>query len=168
MAEDARNSNDSARPISFWGWPALVSLAVFILDQLTKLYFCNRFELGNDVINVIPGFFNLVHYRNTGGAWGMLGGYTWILGLISLAAFVGFIIIFKKQNKGNRLIAASFALLIGGIAGNMVDRIFRGSVVDFLDFFIGDCHWPAFNVADSAICVSMAALIVLMSFQKDK
>ena len=167
MAEDAQKSNGSARPISFWGWPALVSLVVFILDQLTKLYFCNNFEVGSGV-NVIPNFFNLVHYRNTGGAWGMLGNYTWILGLISLAAFVGFIIVFKKQNKGNRLVAASFAVLIGGIAGNMVDRIFRGSVVDFLDFFISDCHWPAFNVADSAICVSMVALIVLLSFQKDK
>ena len=167
MAEGAQKSVEATRPIPFWGWPALAALAVFVFDQLTKLFFSRHFALGNGV-NVIPGFFNLVHVRNTGGAWGMLGNYTWILGLISLAAFVGFIIVFKKQNKGDKLIAASFALLIGGIAGNMVDRIFRGSVIDFLDFFIGEHHWPAFNVADSAICVSMAVLIVLLSLQKEK
>lgn len=152
--------------IGFWGWPAWTALLVFLLDQGTKFAVNHFWQIGF-CRQIIPRLFNLVHYRNTGGAWGIFSQHTWILGLISLTAFIAFIWVFKSQNKGDRWIAFYFSLLIGGVAGNMVDRIFRHSVIDFLDFHVNTAHWPAFNVADSAICVAIIALL-LLSFRKEK
>ena len=108
---------------------------------------------------MIPGLFNLVHWRNPGCAWGFLEHHTYLLSLISLAAFILLLVFFRKQNCGSRMVAFALALLEGGIAGNMVDRMFRNSVIDFLDFYIGTSHWPAFNIADSAICVSIGLIL---------
>ena len=166
----SESSDIAAKPspvsIGFWGWPAWTALLVFLLDQGTKIAINHFCQIGF-CRQIIPRLFNLVHYRNTGGAWGILSQHTWILGLISLVAFIAFIWVFRSQNKGDKWVAFSFSLLIGGIAGNMVDRIFRHSVIDFLDFHINKAHWPAFNVADSAICVAVF-LLLLLSFRKEK
>ena len=158
MAEDTKTTPKPG--ISLWGWPLVVIITTFALDQLSKIVIDRCCELGWDQ-PIIPGFFNLVYLQNKGAAWGIFNQHTWLLALISMVAFVFILFIFKKQNEGSKLAAFALALLEGGIAGNMVDRIFRAAVIDFLDFHIAGYHWPAFNIADSAICVSIAILLYI-------
>lgn len=138
----------------------LISLAVVGLDQLTKQLIVS--SVGPfEVIEVAP-FFNIVHVRNTGSAFGMfkeLGNVFFIAVACLAMAFIAGLIV---KDKDNRLI---YSLLLGGAAGNLIDRIRYGSVVDFLDFYIGRFHWPAFNVADSALTVGVALLLVKTLFR---
>lgn len=147
------------KSISFWGWPCIIAFLILVLDQLTKWLIDVNCPIGWSH-NIIPGFFNLVHTRNTGGAWGILNQHTWLLALFSFVAFLLLLRFFKAWNAGNTFTATALALLQGGIVGNMIDRAFRKSVIDFLDFFLGNAHWPAFNVADSAICVAIFFLCI--------
>ena len=154
--------------IGFWGWPALVAFAVFAIDQLSKIAVDKFFEIGSSR-PIIPGLFELVHVRNTGCAWGMFSEHTWILALFSLLVFIGIAFFYKKLCKDSKFSALAMALLQGGIIGNMLDRGVRASVIDFLDFHIGIHHWPAFNIADSAICIAVGLLLVQSFFlEKDK
>ena len=152
--------------ISFWGWPSIVASLVFALDQLSKIAVDKFFELGSSR-PVIPGLFELVHFRNTGCAWGMFSEHTWVLALFSLAVFIAIAISFRKLCGNSKFAALAMALLQGGIAGNMLDRGLRASVIDFLDFHIGTHHWPAFNIADSAICIAVG-LLLYQSFFLEK
>ena len=153
-----KKSDSMKGGIPFLWWPLCVTAATFLLDQASKVIIDLNCPEGWRM-RVIPGIFNLVHWRNTGCAWGMLERHTYILSLISLAAFILVLFFFRKHNYGSRLVAFALALLEGGIAGNMVDRMFRNSVIDFLDFYIGQAHWPAFNIADSAICISIGMIL---------
>ena len=164
--EEPKSKTPLTAGISLWGWPLGIVLGCYALDQLTKWIVIRSIAYG-EAIAVIPGFFSLVHLRNTGAAWSILSGYTWLLALISVTALVAIAALFRRWNGGSRLMAAMVALLLGGIAGNMTDRLFRGNVVDFLDFSLCGYHWPAFNVADSAICVSIAVLI-FVSWRQEK
>jgi signal peptidase II len=114
------------------------------------------------VITVIPGFFNIVKVGNKGAAWGMFSGHTWPLLAISLLFLVGMILFLRSLTEYHLERYYALALVAGGILGNSVDRIWRGgSVVDFLDFYIANLpHWPAFNVADSAICIGVGIYII--------
>jgi len=155
-----RQTDALPKAISFRGWSFWCALLVFLIDQVSKAAIDHFCPIGY-CHNVIPGFFNLVHYRNTGSAWGMFSNHTWILGGISLLAFAAFIAYFKRICKDDFLTALAMSVFIGGIAGNMVDRICRHSVIDFIDVYVSGHHWPAFNIADSAICVAVGALVVL-------
>ena len=166
MADNTKNTPQK-HGIGLLGWPLVVIIVTFALDQLSKIIIDKCCELGLDQ-PIIPGFFDLVYVQNKGAAWGIFHQHTWLLALISTAAFLFILFIFKKQNEGNKLIAFSLALLEGGIAGNMVDRIFRAAVIDFLDFHIAGYHWPAFNIADTAICVSIALLLYIQLFPNRK
>ncbi|MBR0459514.1 MAG: signal peptidase II [Victivallales bacterium] len=146
-------------------WPLLVMAVVFLLDWVSKEWILRRTEWGW-VHDVIPGFFEWVHVRNTGAAWGMFSQHTWVLALISLVAFLAILYWFPVICKGSRWMDLAFSLLLGGIAGNMVDRIFRGYVVDFLSFHWGSHYFPAFNIADSAITVAVIFVILLTFFEK--
>lgn len=144
-----------------------VALPLYVLDQTTKaLILMNVGE--DDVVPVIPGFFNLVQVHNTGAAFGMLSNNNlFFMGLSSVALIViGFLSwrgIFR--DKFSRM---AVALLISGVAGNLTDRILHGYVVDFLDFILPWYgRWPAFNVADSCICVA-ALLFIISSFLEEK
>lgn len=151
----------------FCGLPGLLALLVFALDQLTKWLVCSQCEIGWGH-DIIPGFFTLVHVRNKGAAWGIFSEHTWLLGLLSLVCFVLLAVFFDRLTHRRTFAAIQLGLLAGGIIGNMVDRLFRHSVVDFLDFHWQDVyHYPAFNVADSAICVSMF-LLVIWSFREER
>lgn len=142
--------------------------AVLVLDQITKswidatLPFETYYEPGR--VTVIPTFFHIVHVGNTGAAWGLFAGKSlWlaILALITLSA----IFAFRRQLELRRpIIQVIFGLLCGGIVGNLVDRLLHGHVIDFLLFTFGKFHWPAFNLADSAICIGVA-LYLLYSFR---
>ncbi len=116
--------------------------------------------LPGEGVPVIPGFFNLVYVRNTGAAWGMLGGLTgWLVVFSILMLLV--IVIFRRSFLNDTLTHRfAFGFMIGGIVGNLIDRVRLQYVVDFLDFHAGVHHFPAFNVADSAICIGVGLYMI--------
>ncbi len=138
--------------------------AVVLLDQFTKLAVVRSMRLGS-VIPVVPGFFNLVHIRNTGIAFGMFNdgtamGKTLLLAAAGILA-LGFLAwILRDMEAGDWLGGLAVGCVAGGAIGNLIDRLRLGEVVDFLDAFWRTHHWPAFNMADSAITVGVALLII--------
>jgi len=144
-------------------WILLVfCIGVLLLDQWTKSMVVQKLPLYQRV-DVIQGFFNLTHVRNTGGAFGIFGGEKGGLGSIlfvavSLIAIGAIIVLFLKIKVNEKTLAISFSLILGGAVGNLIDRLRYGEVVDFLDFHLSTYHWPAFNVADSAICVGIGLM----------
>jgi signal peptidase II len=127
---------------------------VVILDQATKYAVRSRFALG-DGLTVLPGLFDLRYIQNTGAAWGMLEGLShWliVLSVVMLAILIRFRHTFTTHSLCSRL---ALALMGAGIVGNLLDRVTFGYVVDFLDFYWASHHFPAFNVADSAICTGV-------------
>lgn len=124
--------------------------AICLLDQATKWYVVANWEIGTHIA-VVPGFFSLVHWRNTGAAWGILHQQTGLLSMLSLLVLVLAVVFSRQIIEGHWERAVALALIEGGIVGNLIDRLARSSVVDFLAFGIGSYQWPAFNVADSAI-----------------
>ena len=144
----------------------IIFFILVVLDQLTKYLIVANSELIYKPLVVIPGLFNIVSVRNTGAAWGMFHGNNVILLFIASIAFCVLIIFFRSITEmcPERYIALS--LVLSGIVGNSIDRLFRHSVVDFLDFCIGSYHWPAFNVADSAICIGVCILVISFLFRK--
>lgn len=131
-------------PKIFW----VISIAVFFSDQISKLIVDKLFF---QPVNL--WFFSIAKTRNTGIAWGFLQGSNSILILISIIIIV-LIIYYRSQFIKNNLSLVSSALILGGALGNLADRIFYGSVLDFIDFYF----WPVFNVADSAITIGGAML----------
>lgn len=140
--------------------PALILAALAAaLDQLTKALALRAFADGSATV-VIPGVFDLRLVRNTGAAWGMLAGRRFLLAAIS-AAMLALLWANRRELAASRLGRVASGLLAGGIAGNLIDRAFRGEVVDFLDFHWHDIwSWPTFNVADTAICVGTGLLLL--------
>ncbi|OGQ58853.1 MAG: signal peptidase II [Deltaproteobacteria bacterium RIFCSPLOWO2_02_FULL_53_8] len=140
-----------------------IAAAIAIVDQITKAAVLARLFF-TESVSVIPGLFNLVHYRNPGAAFSILSsggtGRTVFLLTTSIVALIiiGFI---ARQARGG-LQGAALGLIAGGALGNLVDRVRFGYVVDFLDFYIGGYHWPAFNVADSAI--TTGAILAVFAF----
>jgi len=139
-----------------------LTLPLYLLDQWTKWLVIQRFEIGES-LTVIPGFFNLVHVTNTGAAFGMFSGNNLPFILLSLVAITAVVYLYLRGHLHDVWTRSACALLLTGILGNLTDRLRIGHVVDFLDFHLGDSHWPSFNVADSCICVA-AALMILSSF----
>jgi signal peptidase II len=133
----------------------ILGLIVVLLDQWTKLWVRADFIYGGDPHVVTPGFFNLVYVRNEGAAWGMLGGQMPILILLSVVVLVLLAVYHRKVLNPTLDHRIALGLMVGGICGNLIDRIRVGWVTDFLDFYIGPYHWPSFNVADSAICIAV-------------
>ena len=138
----------------------LLILIVAMFDQLTKLMVIRNIPF-QDAIVVIPGFFAVTHVHNTGAAFSMMHDSNGFLTILSLAVLVGLIVL--RRHFCCYLMLSGWALLISGILGNVTDRLLRGHVVDFLDFQFGSYHWPAFNVADSCICVA-AGLFLISGF----
>lgn len=148
----------------------LPSLLVIALDQVTKLAVIRALR-PFDAISVIPGFFNLVHVRNPGIAFGLLSqlGTAWsafLLSAVTTAAIILLILWFGRLRDDDRRTAFGLSLIIGGAVGNLIDRVRLGEVVDFLDFYMGSFHWPAFNVADSAVTVGTIWLALSILFEK--
>ncbi|MDM5178620.1 signal peptidase II [Massilia sp. DJPM01] len=138
-----------------------IAAIVILLDQLTKIAIQKTFTFGEE--KVITSFFNLVLAYNKGAAFGFLnsqpGWQRYFFTGIAVIA-VGFILYMLKRHAGQRLFCWALALIMGGAIGNAIDRLAYGHVVDFLDFHVASFgHFPAFNVADSAICVGAALFI---------
>jgi signal peptidase II len=151
-----------AEPSRWWAWLGL-SFAVVAADQISKLAMIALFQPGEE--RVVTGFFSLVLAFNTGAAFSFLrdvGGWPrYLFSAVAIAA--GGLIIWLLRRGGDRLYCAGLALILGGAAGNLWDRLTLGHVVDFLLFHWDRWYYPAFNVADSAITVG-AALLILDSF----
>lgn len=144
-----------------------ISLPLYVLDQATKALIL-RFVGPEDIVPVIPGFFNLVQVHNTGAAFGMLKGNNFFFILLAGAALVVLAILTRRGVFKDRPARWAAALLAAGVAGNLTDRLLHGYVVDFLDFILPWYGpWPAFNIADSCICVA-AGLFILSSFLDGK
>jgi signal peptidase II len=146
-------------------WKMVLSwvVTILVLDQLTKMIVDGAMSL-HQSIPIIEGFFNLTYVRNTGAAFGIFAGSHEafrlpFLILVSVLA-LGFVAVMLKRlhNEEKGLISA-LSLIIGGAIGNLVDRVLYGEVIDFLDFYWSNYHWPAFNVADS--CITIGVLITL-------
>ncbi len=139
------------------------AVAVLLLDQGSKALVRHALPL-YEPREVIPGFFALRHCLNDGAAWSILSGSRWLLVGVSAVALAALVACRRDVLRlGRSLGSWIFALLGGGIAGNLVDRVWTGRVVDFLDFTFGTYHYPTFNVADSAICIGVL-LYLLASF----
>lgn len=144
-------------------WVLLIfCFGILLLDQWTKSLIVQKLPLYQRV-EVIQGFFNIIHVRNTGGAFGIFGGEKGGVGSIlfvavSLLAIGSIIYLFIKIKENEKTLALSFSLVLSGAIGNLIDRLRYGEVIDFLDFYLSSTHWPAFNVADSAICIGIGLL----------
>jgi signal peptidase II len=146
--------------------------AVIVLDQITKSVIAGRFGL-HESYPVINGFFNLVYVMNPGAAFGFLAGasatfrYVFFIGIniVALALILYYLI---KSKPESILIVVCLTLIFAGAVGNLFDRIRFGAVVDFLDIYIGTWHWPAFNVADSAISIGAVLMIWEMIINRKK
>lgn len=160
--EEALMTDASARPTpaKFAAWLCL-ELFVLGIDQATKIWFEQNFSLG-EVLPVCTGF-NLVLAHNTGAAFSFLadaGGWQrWAFAALAAAVIVAMIVLLVR-NSHRKLLSLSLTLIAAGALGNMIDRTVYGYVVDFLDFYWQGWHWPAFNVADVAICGGAFFLIV--------
>lgn len=145
----------------YWLW---LSAGVMLVDQVTKQMIV-KYLGWFDVQPVIPHF-NLVHMHNTGAAFSMLSSAPRVFFVVlGVGVSLGILWWLRQNPRGQTLFALSLSLILGGALGNVIDRVRFGQVVDFLDFHAGSWHWPAFNVADSAITVG-AVLLILDGFRK--
>lgn len=143
----------------------LVAAIVFVLDQLSKLWIQQTIPVWEKGFTVIPGFFDIVHILNRGAAFGFLNRHDidWqrpFFIVVSILALGLIWVLARSQEDDGPFYVYGLGLILGGALGNLMDRARLGVVVDFLDFYVGDMHWPAFNVADMGICVGAAALLV--------
>ncbi len=149
---------------------AIIAGLIVIFDQITKAVILNAMPLYHSV-PVIPEFFSLTHIHNPGGAFGFLANQSssirnFLFLFISLLAICLIFYFYKNTPKTHPLLSTGFAMIFGGAIGNLIDRIRFGKVVDFLDFYIGNLHWPAFNVADSAVTVGIFIFIFHLLIKK--
>ncbi len=151
-----------------------LTLFVIVFDQLTKYLVMQRFGL-HESMPIIPGFFDLTYVRNTGAAFGFMATahpsfrVPFFL-VVPVVALVAIAYIFRRIPETDWKLSIALSLVVGGAVGNLIDRVFLGYVVDFLDFYWGPQHFPAFNVADTAICIGVGVLTLdlLTQDKKDK
>jgi signal peptidase II len=152
----------------------LIAGGVVVLDRLTKWLVSQRITL-HDSVDVIPGVFRLTHVQNQGAAFGLFSESpsefkVAMLILFSVAALAVVSALLWKNGNAMNTTAIALSLVAGGAMGNLWDRVASGRVIDFLDFYLGSHHWPAFNVADSAIVVGALLLLseIFLSPQEEK
>ena len=144
----------------------ILAAAVIVLDIWTKALVLARIDL-HETIPIIPNFFQLVHVRNTGAAFGIGANASsrivpLLLNFGAIAVFFVVVVYALRSAATDRVLQTGLHLILGGAIGNLLDRFRFGYVVDFLDVYVGTKHWPAFNVADSAICIGIALLFLDM------
>ncbi|MGO8764699.1 MAG: signal peptidase II [Limisphaerales bacterium] len=152
---------------------AALALVILALDQWSKWFLLRSLgDFPDDEKVIIPGFFKFVHWGNTGAAWSLFSGNNGVLALVALVALV--LLFFTRHHFESHtwLGQIAYGLIFGGIAGNLVDRLHRHEVVDFIRFFMvqrggGEIGFPAFNLADSAICTGVG-LIFLITWKNEQ
>ncbi|MBZ5547431.1 MAG: signal peptidase II [Acidobacteriia bacterium] len=148
----------------------LIALLVIALDRFTKWTIAHKLSV-HDGIQVIPGFFRIIHAENPGAAFGIFADSPspWKVGMLILFSMIALVIVCALLWKNSHTLTttgAGLSLILGGAIGNLWDRLVSGHVVDFLLFYIGRYQWPAFNVADSAIVVGAGLLVFEILFTK--
>jgi len=141
-----------------------LSAFLFSLDRVTKTWVVDRISL-HESVSVVEGFFHLTHITNTGALFGLMAGLSSPLrGLIFITVpvlAITLILLFQFHARENDFLAqVGLSMILGGALGNLWDRVFLGHVIDFLDFSVAGFHWPAFNIADSCICLGVVSLIL--------
>lgn len=146
-----------------------LTIIFLIIDQITKQWVAQTFSY-RETFEILP-FFNLTYVHNPGAAFSFLadqpGWQRWFLTAVAIIACVVFTVWMKRTPKQNKVLGVGLALLLSGAMGNLIDRVLFGYVIDFLDFYIVNYRWPAFNIADSVIFVG-AGLMILDSFKAEK
>ena len=145
----------------------VIAFVCLIIDQLSKILVINTldFEVQN---SIIPSFFSLTYIKNYGAAWGIFSNGTIVLAVLSLL-FLFFAVKYVFELKSaNTLSIISYGMLLGGVTGNLIDRLFRGCVIDFLSFNIFSYNFPIFNVADCFIVISIIFIIIEMLIEYKK
>ncbi len=147
-----------------WLWLTLIVIALDLTTKSMAEYYLNRL-----ISDPIFPFLNFELVHNTGSAFGFLSGaggwQLWIFVFIAVAVSLGILAWLWRANGKHSFTAAALSLILGGTLGNLYDRLIDGYVVDFIDFHINDYHWPAFNIADSAICIGVF-FFILSGFRK--
>jgi signal peptidase II len=148
----------------------LIAILVIVMDRVSKWLVAGNITL-HDSISVLPGFFRLTHVQNSGAAFGLFAESSseWkvaILILFSIMALAVVSALLWKNSHSMTTTGVGLALILGGAVGNLWDRLLTGHVVDFLDFYLGSYHWPAFNVADSAIVIGALLLVAEILFAR--
>ncbi len=156
MASNKRYFSSSSSMLPWLG----IAAVLVLLDQITKITITRLFVYGES--HAVMSFFNLVLVYNKGAAFSFLASETgwqrYFFTIMGIGAAI-FIIYLLKKHAGQRLFCWALALILGGAIGNVIDRVLYGHVIDFLDVHIGGWHWPAFNIADSAICIGAVLFI---------
>ena len=155
-----------------WGIFLVITTVGLVVDQVTKLY-VDRVMTLHQSIPVIDGLFSFTYLRNRGAAFSFLADASWRLPffiVVTLIAAVVILVALKRMREDQKLAQTALAMIFSGAIGNLIDRIRMGEVIDFLDVYWKNHHWPAFNVADSLICVGVAliALDMIREEQRQK
>jgi signal peptidase II len=149
----------------------LLAVVVLVLDQASKWTVTQTLALG-ETRRILPGLFNLTHLRNRGAAFGLFADAESVAVVISLIVFsvvaLVLVLVLLWRGVASPLSGWGLGLILGGALGNLFDRLRNGSVVDFLDFHLGPYHWPAFNVADSAIVMGAAMLMLELFWSRHR
>jgi len=148
----------------------LIAVLIILADQVTKWLIHSRMSL-NDSIVVLPGFFRLTYVQNSGAAFGLFADSAseWKVSILVVFSVLALVVVSALLWKNSHAITSTgvgLSLILGGAVGNLWDRLLNKHVVDFFDFFVGSYHWPAFNVADSAIVVGALLLVAEILFAK--
>lgn len=152
-----------------WSLFSLIVVVGLLVDQASKLYIHGSMRLYQS-IPVVDGLFNITYLRNKGAAFSFLSNASWRLPFfitVTLVAAVVILVALRKLREEQRLAQVALAMVFSGAIGNLIDRVRLGEVIDFLDVYWKSYHWPAFNVADSLICVGVA-LVALEMLQEDR
>ena len=142
----------------------IVSIIIFLIDQISKFYITSTMSL-TDTIHIIKNLFRITYVQNTGAAWSILSDSTFLLILITFLVLGMIIYVLLKQKTIEKSEQLIYGSLIGGVLGNLIDRIRFGYVVDFLDFNFGSFYFPVFNLADTFIV--LAGIILIIKLMKE-
>jgi signal peptidase II len=142
-------------------WYFLITVAVIVVDQATKYWVATTLQSDGDIV-VVRGLLNFSYTENRGIAFGMLnnGNVKWLLVTISIGAIVVVVYYMIRSASADRALYISLALLAGGIGGNLIDRMRMGRVIDFIELYYRNYHWPVFNIADTAISIGAVLLAI--------
>ena len=140
----------------------VISSSLIVIDQYTKFMVTLHIPLSYS-INVVEGFFNLTHVRNSGVAFGIFSEQNselkpYLLIFVSIIAIIAILVIFHQTGKDKRMVQGALVLVFSGAIGNLIDRVLHKEVIDFIDIFFNNRHWPAFNVADACITIGVMLL----------
>ena len=141
----------------------VISSLLIVIDQYTKFMVTLHIPI-NYSIKVVEGFLNLTHIRNSGVAFGIFSDQNselkpYLLIFVSIIAIIAILVIFHQTGKNKKIVQTGLVLVFSGAIGNLIDRVLHKEVIDFIDFFIDNQHWPAFNIADSCITIGVMFMI---------